>query len=222
MKHPAAPLWRTELPSLILILASIALAIYFQLHFPDRVPTHWNFSGEVDGYSNKFFGAWFGPVLLILMYGLFLGLPFIDPKHSHYAGFRESYHGIKNWIVAFVFVIWVLAGVAGLGYEISMAAVVPVLVGALFAIIGYYIKSVKQNWAMGVRTPWTMENEVVWKKTNHLMSGVMMLAGVMIAICAFPFPNIIKAFIFIVAMVLIIFVPIIYSYFAYKAELKKK
>ena len=221
MKHPATPLLRSEWPALVLIALSIVASFYFYAHFPDRVPTHWNISGEVDGYSGKFFGAWFGPIFMIGMYLLFLLVPYFDPKHEHYAGFRDSYHGIKNLMVAFMFAVSLFVGIAGLGYNVEIGAVIPVAVGVLFAGLGYFIKSVKQNWAMGVRTPWTMESPVVWEKTNHLMAGLMMIAGVMIAITAFPFPDMFKAGLFIAAILLIVIVPIVYSYIIYQKEQKK-
>lgn len=221
MKHPASPLVKTEWPALVLIAVSVIAAFYFYAHFPAQVPTHWNFNGEVDGYSGRAFGAWFGPVMLLGLYLLFFLVPYIDPKHGHYAGFRDSYHGIKNLIVGFMFVVYMLAGFAGLGYDIPVGGIIPILVGLLFVGLGYYIKSVKQNWAMGVRTPWTMESAVVWTKTNQLMARLMMLAGVLIAICAFPFEEMAKAVIFIAAIVMVAVVPIVYSYFAYQKEQKQ-
>lgn len=214
--------WSTEWPSVTFIVLSVIAAFYFYANFPERVPTHWNFAGEIDGYSGSFFGAWFMPAMIIGMYLLFLGLPYIDPKKGHYAGFIKSYHGIKNVMVAFMFILYMAMGAAGLGYDISVGGLIPIGVGLFFVCIGYYIKNVEQNWAMGVRTPWTMESATVWKKTNHLMAGLMMVAGVMIASCAYPFPEMVKAVIFISAIALIVVVPIVYSYFAYRSEQKAK
>ncbi len=222
MKHPATIQWRTEWPSVAFIALSVIAAFYFYAHFPEQVPTHWNMYGDIDGYSGKAFGAWFSPILMIAMYLLFIGLPYIDPKKHHYAGFTKSYHGIKNALMGFLFVVTIFVGVAGLGYDVPVGAVIPVAVGILFVCLGYFIKNVEQNWAMGVRTPWTMESATVWKKTNHLMAGVMMVAGVMIAACAYPFPEMAKAVIFIAAIALVVVVPIVYSYFAYRSEQKAK
>ncbi len=221
MKHPATMSWKSEWPSLLMIGLSIVLAFYFQSAFPDRVPTHWNLAGEVDGYSGRFFGAWFMPLLTLGLYLLFIGLPYIDPRKHHYAGFIKSFHGIKTSLVAFMLVLYLFVGMAGLGYDIPVGGVIPIMVGLLFVALGHYIQSVEQNWSMGVRTPWTMENPVVWKKTNHLMGRLMMLAGVLIAICAFPFPEMGKAIIFFSAIALVVIVPIVYSYFVYRSEMKK-
>jgi uncharacterized membrane protein len=222
MKHPATMSWKSEWPSLLLIGLSIVMAIYFQGAFPEQVPTHWNLAGEVDGYSGRVFGAWLLPLMIVGLYLLFIGLPYIDPKKHHYANFKKSYHGIKTAIIGFMFFIYLFVGGAGLGYDLPVGSLVPIGVALLFVVIGYYIKSVEQNWAFGVRTPWTLENPVVWKKTNHLMGRLMMLAGVLMAICAFPISYLGKGIIFISAIVLVALVPIVYSYFAYRGEQKKK
>lgn len=213
---------KTEWLPLVLILISLGLAVYFQAHFPARVPTHWGINGEVNGHSSKTFGAWFLPILLIGLYLLFLVLPYIDPKKEQYSKFSKAYQGIKNLILSFLFIIYVFTGLAGLGYDFPVGLILPIGVGLLFVGIGYFIKSVEQNWWVGVRTPWTLESPTVWKKTNDLMSRMMLVGGVLLAACALPINDVYKVSLFIAALVLIAVVPIVYSYFIYKAEQKKK
>jgi len=220
--NPVKPTWKSEWLPIILIIASFALGFYFYKHLPALVPSHWNINGEIDGYSGRFFGAWFVPILSLGLYLLFLVLPYIDPKKEHYENFTTAYHGIKNLMVVFMFALYIFTALAGLGYNISIGAVMPIMVGLLFIGIGYFIKSVKQNWWMGVRTPWTMESPVVWKKTNELMGKLMVVGGVLIALCALPLNNFFRISLFVAAIVIIAVVPIVYSYFAFKAEQKKK
>ena len=54
---------RRDWPLLLLILVLFALGIYFYPRLPERVPSHWNVRGEVDGYSSRFFGAFGLPLL---------------------------------------------------------------------------------------------------------------------------------------------------------------
>jgi uncharacterized membrane protein len=220
--NPVKPSWKSEWLPLILIIIACGLAFYFQAHFPARIPTHWDINGEVNGYSGRVFGAWLMPILMVGIYLLFLVLPYLDPKKDHYAHFVTAYHGIKNLIICFLFVLFLFVGAAGLGYEVPVGSFVPVGVGLLFIGIGYFIKNVEQNWAIGVRTPWTLESPTVWKKTNELMSRLMLLSGVLLALCAFPLEDIYKVYLFSAAIIIIVFVPIIYSYFAYQAEKKGK
>lgn len=220
--HPVKITWKSEWLPIVLIGISLGLASYLQTYFPPEVPVHWNIRGEIDGYAGRLFGAWFLPILSLGLYLLFLGLPYIDPKKSHYEKFEEAYHGIKNLMIVFMFVLYILVGAAGLGITVPVGNLLPIGVGLLFIGIGYYVKEVKQNWAIGVRTPWTMESPTVWKKTNELMARLMLLGGVLISMSAFPIEDIYKAGLFILAIIIIAVAPIVYSYFAYRAEQKKK
>jgi uncharacterized membrane protein len=60
--------WKTETIPLLIIVASWIAAFYFYAGFPDRVPSHWNIRGEIDGWSSRAFGAFFLPALSLIMY----------------------------------------------------------------------------------------------------------------------------------------------------------
>ena len=77
--------WRTELPQLIMIAAMFAVAAWSWPHVPDRIPTHWNFAGEVDGYGGKFVGLLLLPLIASWLYLMMLFMPLIDPGQRNYA-----------------------------------------------------------------------------------------------------------------------------------------
>ena len=41
-------------------------------------------------------------------------------------------------------------------------------IGLLIYYAGVLTENARQNWFMGVRTPWTLSSEKVWNKTNRL------------------------------------------------------
>lgn len=43
-------------------------------------------------------------------------------------------------------------------------------IGVLFVILGNYFKTIQPNYFIGIKTPWTLENETIWKET-HRMAG---------------------------------------------------
>ena len=220
--HPAKLSLKSELFPLLLIAVSIIIAFYLQVYFPDQVPVHWNINGDVDGYGGRFFAAWFVPLLLIFSYLLFLGIPYVDPKRNNYDKFSQAYHGIKNLFVAFLFLLYIFVGLAGLGFVVPVGVIFPAMVGLFFIGLGYFLKSVKQNWSIGVRTPWTIESPVAWKKSNELMARLLMLGGVVFILCAFPIGYLCKIYLLVFILVVIAVVPIAYSYFVFQQEKKKK
>jgi uncharacterized membrane protein len=219
--NPIKSTIKTEVVPVMLIILSILASFYFYAHFPDRVATHWNYNGQIDGWSGRGFAAFFFPMLNLGLYLLFLGLPYLDPKKDRYAQFAKPYHIFKTLIVGFLTVIYFLVGSAGIGYPVDISLIVPSGVGVLFIIIGNYLGKIKPNWFMGIRTPWTLSNEEVWNKTNRLGGKLFIIAG-LIMLIGFLLPPSIFWVIFIIILAVIILLPIIYSYWLYQKIEKNK
>jgi uncharacterized membrane protein len=56
--------------------------------------------------------------------------------------------------------------------------VVPAL-GILFFYVGVLISHSEQNWTIGIRTPWTLSSEKVWKKTHDLGGKLFKAVGIL-------------------------------------------
>ena len=76
--------------ALVLIVASIAMPAWFYPGLPDRIPTHWNFKGEVDGYGGKW-TLFIFPVMMVFMLLLFYFMPALSPRHFEVDTFRPTY-----------------------------------------------------------------------------------------------------------------------------------
>jgi uncharacterized membrane protein len=50
--------------SILIILVSFAVGIYFYPQMPDKVVSHWNAQGQPDGYMPKFWGLFLMLILL--------------------------------------------------------------------------------------------------------------------------------------------------------------
>jgi uncharacterized membrane protein len=207
-----------DLISWILIIIVIVFAFYFYNVLPDQVITHWNFAGEPDGYSGKSVSTIMIPLIMVLMYFLFQWLPKIDPKKRNYKDFKITYKIFQLVIIAFFTVIYFITNLINLDYNISVSKLVPLLIGLMFIIFGIILKDVKQNWFIGIRTPWTLSSKVVWKKTHNFGGKVFMLAGLLFVLSGFVTEGLaIAMFVAILALVLSI---ILYSYLIYKKQPK--
>lgn len=212
---PIKPTLKTEIIPLLLITISFVLGFYFYANFPERVPTHWNFKGEVDNWSSAGFGAFFPPFLLLGMYVLFLILPSIDPKKDRYQEFSGTYHLFKDLIMLILFVIYLAAGYAGLGYKIDIGLIVSMTIGLLFIIFGTQMPKIKSNWFIGIRTPWTLSNEEVWSKTHDLGGKTFMIAGVLLILAGLV-KNDWSLIILLVGVFIAALVPVVYSYVEFR------
>jgi len=210
---------KTEIVPILLIILAIAASFYFYANFPDQVATHWNFAGQPDAYSSKAFGAFFFPGLIIGLYLLFLVLPKIDPKKDRYTEFAKTYHIFKGILMFFFVAIYFIASLAGIGYDVKMNLVMPLIVGLLFILLGNYMGKIKPNWFMGIRNPWTLSSDLVWNKTHRLGGKLFIIVGLLFLLSSFFTSNLLAIWI-MALVILILIITFVYSYLLYRKEKK--
>lgn len=207
---------RKWIPLLIVIAAFAATAsVYSSL--PARVPTHWNMAGQPNGWSSRFWGAWMLPLILIAMWGIMWILPAIDPRGSNYAKFRPAFEAIIIALMLFMLGLHIVILRAGLGYPARMERVVPLGVGILLIVIGNLLPRARPNWFVGIRTPWTLSSDRVWEKTHRLGGRLFVAAGVISVLAAILSAHWAHV-VMIVAMLIMTFTVVIYSYVEWKRE----
>lgn len=200
---------------LLLIALMFLIGVLTYSHLPDQVPTHWNIRGEVDGYGSRTFGALGIPVITLGIFFLFRLLPTIDPKKRNYARFAKSYWAIKLVFIIFMFTLYSATILYSLGFPVNITFVVNLLIGILFIIIGNYLGKVKHNYFVGIKTPWTLADEEVWKKTHRLAAPLMVGAGASFIIGALVRHSATSILSFGMIMVAVL-VPTIYSYLLFR------
>lgn len=221
MSNPIKPTFKTEWFSICLLLLFFLSGFFFHFNLPAHVPIHWNIYGQVDGYGSSAFSAWFLPFMALGLYCLFMFMPRFDPRQEQYADFRKTYHYFKDIMLSFIFIIFIMTNLTGLGYKIDVAFYLPLMVGVLFIVIGAFMEKIKPNWFMGVRTPWTLSSEKVWAETHKLSSKVFAVSGLLMAGTVL-FPPAGKIILFVLSISIIILVLPIYSYVMFKKEKAEK
>ena len=159
------------------------------------------------------------PVLLVVMYFLFELLPKIDPRKENYLEFKKVYSIIKVAIMLVLFSVYILASLSALGYAISISFWVPFIIGLLFIVLENYFGKIRNNYFVGIRTPWTLANEEVWNKTHRLGGKLFILGGLLMMIMDFVTVQV-RLPLFNAIILMIAVLPIVYSYFLYR-HLKK-
>jgi uncharacterized membrane protein len=117
-----------------------------------------------------------------------------------------------------MFYIFLLTLFWNLGYRVGMTQAISPAMVILFFFIGAIMNKLERNWFIGIRTPWILSSDEVWKKTYKLGGKLFMFAGIIALLGAF-FPDYAIWLIFAPILIVIVFV-IVYSYFDYK-QLKK-
>jgi len=200
---------------IILIIATLAAAVYLYPQLPERVPSHWNVQGVVDGYSSRFWGAFGVPLMSAGIYLMMLFLPLIDPRRDNYAKFSATYRILRVVLVCFFTGLYVVIILSAKGYPVSVDRLVPLGVSLLFIIIGNYMGRFQHNYFVGIRVPWTLASEVVWRKTHRLAGPLWVAAGLLGIVGAIIGGTAAMWFLF-VPLLLATVVPVVYSYLIYK------
>ncbi len=199
----------------VIIGGSFLTSLILYKKLPEQIPMHWNIAGEVDRYGSRLEGAFAMPILNLLLLVMMIWLPAIDPRRRSYKKF-EAFYKLFQWtMVIFLAGMQSLVIAWALGHQLSISLYVKLGIGILFIIIGNYMGKVRSNWFVGIKNPWTLENEEVWMKTHRLAGPLMFGAGVLTIILAF----VNKGFAFWIIIGAIVFaslVPMIYSYMIYR------
>lgn len=200
------PLWL-----LILLTWTFNALIYPRL--PAKLPTHWNVAGQIDQYTAKPTAMLIFSLSPALVYALMRLLPRLDPRRENYAYFQGFYNLLVYLLCTFLLLINYVVILHGLGYRIPVSLIVPVAVSGLMIITGNSLTRVRPNYFVGIRTPWTLADPVVWQRT-HRVGGRLMVAGGIAGLLG-SFAGRYAFAIFLVAILGSTFCTIAYSYYLY-------
>ncbi len=201
-------------PVLIGLMIAFALAVYGRL--PEQVPTHFGLSGEPDGWTPRLPGAFLMPLLAAGVYLLLIVLRRIDPRGANYSRFEETWWVFLNVIALLMTALHVLSLGFAIGWPIDMARAVTVTVGLLFVGLGNYMPRLRSNWWMGIRTPWTLESEEVWRDTHRVGGWAFVAAGLLVVLAGLLLEPGPRAWASGIAFGTAIVIPLVYSYVAYR------
>lgn len=211
-------MWNRHKKQIILttLLAFVPLIAGLLLwkRLPEQIPVHFNINGEADRYSSR--------LEAVLLIGLiFPGVHILctagtlaDPKRNNIS------------TKMFNFVLWITPIIAALtsficygsaiGMKMDVTVLTGLLIGATFIIIGNYMPKCRQNYTVGIKLPWTLNDKDNWDRTHRFAGYVYVVAGILMI-----FSLLFTGDSFIVPCVMIFaiacgFLPVIYSYMLYR------
>lgn len=204
--------------SSIVTLLPMLVGLFLWNMLPDRMTTHWGMSGEADGFSSKAVAVFVVPLIMLATHWLCIFITLKDPKNKDQS---SKIFAMIMWIIPIVSLITNgIVYAASLGNTVSIDIGVRVLLGLMFIILGNYLPKCKQNHTIGVKVTWTLQNEENWNKT-HRFTGRLWVAGGVVLLATMFIPMESIMWLFVPIILLISFVPILYSYLYYKKQLKE-
>ncbi len=200
--------------SLAIFVIAIALSIYFYPSMPEKMASHWNSEGKVNGYMSKSVALFLIPLVILFLSLLFIAIPKIDPLKENIKSFRKYYDGFVILFLTFMLSLHIQIILWNIGIKIPFNMFIPFWIGILFFYTGILLENAKQNWFVGIRTPWTLSSRVVWEKT-HKLGGKLFKIAAIIVLIGVIFPKYTIWFILIPIFVSAFYL-VVYSYFEYQ------
>ena len=201
-------------PVLLILAFPFVLIGFVWDQIPEQIAMHWNIRGEVDGWGEKGFDVFFLPLINLGVYLLLLFIPYIDPKRK--ADHQQKALRAFRFILPVIFTgLFVLMLLQWLGYDFGMNNMVYLAIAFLFLLMGNYLQSLKPNYFIGIRTPWTLENEDIWRKTHRMGGKVWMIVSLILIALWFFVPTASFSTVFFIGVLTIVLIPTGYSFYLY-------
>jgi len=210
---------KKELPILAIVTLPFIYLAYIWNELPSEVPMHWNIKGEIDRYGDKSELIIIPFLLPLLVYIIFLVIPKIDPKNK-LNKMGNKLQTIKFFLTTFMSILALFIIYTAKNQSFTNPNYIIFLIGILFIILGNYFKTIKPNYFIGIRIPWTLENESVWKKTHKLGGKLWFVGGIIVVLSSLVLGKQPNFTLFLIITGIISIIPIVYSYIVFKNEKK--
>ena len=212
------------------LMAGIALWAGGQLP-ADNIPVHWDANGVPDRFSDRneaLFVIWLLPASALFGVLVFSLLPQIDPLRDNLFKSRKAYNAV--WIATMIPFLGIHAGIVWMMVQSTsdqmqsneFVRVVIAGTGILFIVMGNYLPKTRQNWFLGVRTPWTLSSEYTWEKTHRLAGRLFFAVGFVCLICAFIVDGIALVAVVTGSALSVALISVIYSFIIYRGAPDKR
>lgn len=219
-KAPLRRIFTSPWLVVLLLLLPIVFVGYHYNSLPDTIPIHFNAKGEADGFGKRS-TIWVMVLILTFVslgiYLLIANIHRIDPRKAKSAN-PDVYKQLAFVVLVFMTIVQMLVCNAIIFPDSndSMATLIFAAMGLLFAAMGYLMRNVPPNYFIGLRLPWTLEDDQNWAATHRVMSVLWVVGGGVLAILAFLLSFTATLIAFFCVLVLVLLMPVIYSYQHYK------
>lgn len=210
-------------------ILNIIPIIIVALSLPDTVPTHMNYNMIVDGWGSKWFIASLS-LMPIIFAGFFMIFRYkLIKENKNIKNEKIENIVIPLVILLLIMVSWMTMLVAmqydvpkGEKIAIPLDSIMIMPLSIFFIAFSNFMAKLKRNNWVGIRVPWTLRSETVWRKTHRLaghlgvISGIIMfMLSIISLMTANPIFELIGLGIFLIIFVV---VPTIYSAQIYQKE----
>lgn len=185
MNRNIKDLWRAHRMLLIItsaiILLQMLLGAALWNRLPDRIATHFDFSGTPNGWSSKAFTVFGMPLVLLALHWVC-----ILAGCSSEAMTKQTTRKLRPLLLMIIPAVSLLVSVTCYGYalgeRLNVTRMSLIFVGLVFAITGNYLPKIRRNYTTGIKFPWTMADDENWNKTHRMAAPIWVVCGLLIVV----------------------------------------
>ncbi len=190
-----------------IIIISFAMATYFYPNMPEISASHWNTKGMADDFSSKFSATFTMPFMILALGILLFVIPLIALKNKNIVNFRKEYNSFVILFLLLFLYLYILTIYFNIVQSFNMGKMLFPALGILFIYLSFRLEKIPRNNIMGIRTPWSVIDDVNWGKTHKLGSALFKILGLMFILTMFYTEiSIYPLIIYLVLMIIILFV----------------
>ena len=175
----------------ILMFLPLAVILIALPYLPEKIPAHYGFDNQVDRWGSKYEALLF-PIISILMGYFLLGMARLAIKKEEHGENNKNITIIMGILVLILFNALNVYSLYTSFNKVENLSFVPLdigqlafgIIGILMIVTGNIMPKLRMNSMIGLRTHWSMKNEVTWKKCQHI-GGISFIIGgiIIIGIC---------------------------------------
>jgi len=175
-----------------ILAADVVATLLTFARLPAQMPTHWGLSGEADGFSSRLMFAVAGPAMLAFFWALIPLTLRIDPLASRPLS-PDAPPAERGAFVQLCLALMALSAAGHIGLMLHFAGIAQLdkwgrfLLPAMLLAMGNFLPRVRPNYFAGVRTPWTLASETVWRRTHRLAGKLFVIGGLLYAVVLLVF-----------------------------------
>ena len=222
----------------LVVVISVVITAFAVQFMPDMVPMHYNMEGEIDRWGSKYEEFIFPAIIVGMSFFWQVFVGYFEKKAHKTDNDKERAEAESNGKVIkitavatnimftimqcfFLYGSFVEAESNATHAAMDIGKVSGVLLGLLFIVLGNFMPKARRNSALGVRTTWSMYNDVTWMKGNRLGAVLFVVVGVLDIVTAFLVESNMATVLMLVYLVIMAVGITVYSYKVYKAEISK-
>jgi len=210
------------------LLICVVGTVVFLILSPDQIPVHYNFAGEVDRIGSKYENLLW-PGFAIGLGIFFLLMARVPRKRGEKTNEKVlMIAGVCTLIfftlLGFYFMLKALKYDPNDTTQISFDDInkfVSIGVGVLLVVLGNIMPKMRRNALFGLRTKWSMANDIVWQKSQRFGGIASVIAGFIMIILALFVPGIWNVVMMTIVIVIWLILCIVASHRYYMADQEK-